>query len=110
MTTRYGSRRLGEPVERSTVAGRRTPAVRLRSALTAVVGAAVVVLGLPGAAHAADPPVVESAHSDSAGDLGTLVVSTRSSSDVTSVVAHIVDRPTGTEVAVSGDFVLRSGT
>jgi 5-hydroxyisourate hydrolase-like protein (transthyretin family) len=85
---------------------------RIRSAFAALVTAALILVGLPGAVHAVDAPVVTAAHSDFAvgGDYGTLVVSAVGPSDIVSIRAHIATWVTNEEVAVSADFVLRSGT
>jgi hypothetical protein len=83
---------------------------RIRSAFAVLVTAALILVGLPSAVYAVDVPVVTGAHSDFDGDYGTLIVSAVGPSDIVSIRAHIATWVANEEVAVSDEFVLRSGT
>lgn len=76
-----------------------------------LLSAVVLALGLvaPNTALAADAPVVNWANSDP-NDLGVLQVSVTSPQEITHLTAHVLSPSGGAEVAVTDDFVLRSGT
>ncbi|MGA4726226.1 hypothetical protein ACPB67_02295 [Micromonospora taraxaci] len=84
--------------------------IRSRFAAALAVAAAMAIVGLPATAHADEVPVVTSAHSDYDLNMGVLLVSITSPSDVTDVRAHIRDYDTREEVAVQEHFYLQSGT
>ncbi|MEU7943126.1 hypothetical protein AB0C50_00420 [Micromonospora taraxaci] len=84
--------------------------IRFRFAAALAVAAATAIVGLPAPAHADEVPVVTYARSDYNANMGILLVSITSPSDVTSVRAHIRDYNTRAEVAVEENFYLQSGT
>lgn len=83
---------------------------RIKRLAAVLGGAAVLAVGLPASAHAAELPVVEWARSDFDGDVGTLLVAVTAPGGVESVAARLTTIATGEEVASSDEFVLRSGT